>query len=200
MMNEEHCQIASIGLRAKTARAIVVVVSGTGRLPHAVLRKEITLATPDSPAIFQPYHQVMDLSWDRAVLAVRDSEQAIVTLATNGLKALLLDLHTRDLNAVSAAVVGAPDRELQAIGSPHIRAHAAEGVLFRRVWQIAAEAVGIPSTAFPQKGFEAFAANRLGLSIDALRERLADLGHAVGRPWRADEKAAAIAAWLARSS
>lgn len=192
----ESSGIACIGLRTRTARAIAVVVSGTGSSPRAVTRVQITLATSATPSLFQPYHQVMELPWDRATVAVAEAERAIEALATERLRSLLLDVRARNLDAICVALVGAPDRKLQAIGSPHIRAHAAEGVLFRHVWQVAADAVPIPSMAFPEKGFEAFAAARLGLPVGAVRGRLAEFGHEMGRPWRADEKAAAMAAWI----
>ena len=192
----EGSRIACIGLRAKTARAIAVVISGTVRSPHAVTRAQLVLGTPDTPALFQPYHEVMDLPWDRATMAVAKAERAIEAVAIERLRSLLLDVRARKLDVVSVAIVGAPDRNPGAIGSPHIRAHAAEGVLFRRVWQVAADAVRVRSTAFPEKGFEALAAARLGLPVGAVRERLAEFGHALGRPWRADEKAAAMAAWI----
>ena len=183
----------------KTARAIAVVISGNRESPQAVARAEITLNTPDTPALFQPYHEVMNLPWDQAVLAVRNSERAIEAVATRSLKSLILDMRARGLEITCVAIVAAPERKLESIGSPHIRAHAAEGVLFRHVWQVAAEAIGVPSQAFSEKDFESFAATRLGLPLDALRSQLAEFGNAVGRPWRADEKAAATAAWLALS-
>ena len=192
----ESSGIACIGLRARTARAIAVVVSGTTGAPRAVTRAEVSLGTSDTPALFQPHHQVMDLPWDRATAAVTDAERAIEALATERLRSLLLDARARNLDVVSVALVGAPDRNLAAIGSPHIRAHAAEGVLFRHVWQVAADAAHIPSTTFPEKGFEAVAAARLKLPLGAVRARLAEFGRTLGRPWRADEKAAALAAWI----
>ena len=192
--------LACIGLRAKTARAIAVVVGGTQRSPRAISRAEITLSTPSTPAVFQPYHQVMELPWDEATLAVRESERSIEDPATRRLGALLRDLRAQGLEVKSVAVVGAPERNLAAIGSPHIRAHAAEGVLLRRVWQVAAEGIDLPAMAFSEKGMEAFAAKRLRLNVDALRARLVEFGQEVGRPWRAEEKAAAMAAWMALAS
>jgi hypothetical protein len=53
------------------------------------------------------------------------------------------------------------------------------------------------SLSFAEKGLEARAASELGLSPAALKARLAEFGRTVGRPWRADERAAATAAWLA---
>jgi hypothetical protein len=195
-MTQKRSQSACLGLRAKTGRAISVVVSGTGESPQAIVRTEISLTTLDNPALFQPYHQVMSLPWDQAILAVRSSERAIEAAATRTLNALLLKLRTSGLEITSLSIVGAPERTLESIGSPHIRAHAAEGVLFRHVWQVAAAAAGLPSQSFSEKGFETLAATRLALSVDALRSRLAEFGNVLGRPWRADEKAAAMAAWI----
>jgi hypothetical protein len=196
-MNELQSRAACIGLRAKTARAIAVVVSGPGSSLHAVARAELVLATPATPELFQPYHLVMELPWDRASAAAGKSQQAIAEVAVQQLKSLSDDLHSRNIEVACVAVVGAPERKLASIGSPHIRAHAAEGVLFRRVWQLAAETIGMPSMAFPEKGIEAQAAADLQLPVSAVRSQLAEFGYAMGRPWRADEKAAAMAAWIA---
>jgi hypothetical protein len=196
-MNDRRSHIACIGLRAKTARAIVVVVSGSESSPHASSRTEITLSTPSTPALFQPYHQVIDLPWEKSLVAVRKAERSLEAVATRTLKSLLHDLRAHGLEVSSVAVVGAPERNLAAIGSPHIRAHAAEGVLFRQVWHVAAQAIGLPSIAFSEKGIETLAATRLHLSVVALQAQLVQFGHAAGRPWRVDEKAAAMAAWMA---
>ena len=187
---------ACIGLRAKTARAIAVVLAGSSASPQPVTRTEIVLATSANPPMFQPYHEVMDLPWDRATSAVRNAEQAIEAAASTGLKALLDDLGSRGFCVSRVGIVGAPERNLAAIASPHIRAHAAEGVLFRRVLQVAAESNHLPWVSFPEQGFEKLAAARLGLSVDAMQAHLADIGRGFGRPWRADQKAAAIAAWI----
>jgi hypothetical protein len=161
---------------------------------------ELTLKAADTPALFQPYHEFMSLPWDQAVVAASDAERLIEGLATRSLESALLKLRAQRLDVRCVAVVGAPDRKLAAIGSPHIRAHAAEGVLFRHVWQVAAEALQVPCVAYSEKGFEASAAAGLRLPIDALRAQLGQFGQSLGRPWRADEKSAATAAWLGLST
>jgi hypothetical protein len=188
--------IACIGLRAKTARAIAVVLAGTAASPRAVTRTEITLASPAKPALYQPYHEVMDLPWERATVAVQNAERVIEAAATRGLKALLDELRSRGVDVSCIGIVGAPERNLAAIGSPHIRAHAAEGVLFRHVLQVGAEANELPSAIHSERGIEAATAASLGVSLDDMRVRLAEIGRVLGTPWRADEKAAAMAAWI----
>ena len=133
-------------------------------------------------------------------MAVRGAEKELEVAATGTLRATIRELRARGLDVASVAIVGAPERRLASIGSPHIRAHAAEGVLFRRVWQVAAESLGMPSETFSEKGIELSCADRLGLTVEDVRARLVELGRALGRPWRADEKAATMAAWMALSS
>jgi hypothetical protein len=161
-----------------------------------VIRTEITLASPANPALYQPYHEVMDLPWERAAVAVQNAERAIEAAATKGLKVLIEELRSRGIDVSCIGIVGAPERNLAAIGSPHIRAHAAEGVLFRHVFQLGAKANDLPSAIHSERGIETSAAARLGVSLDDLRARLAEIGRVLGTPWRADEKAAAMAAWI----
>ncbi|MDQ2964206.1 MAG: hypothetical protein M3R31_13800 [Pseudomonadota bacterium] len=161
-----------------------------------MIRTEITLASPANPALYQPYHEVMDLPWARATVAVQNAERAIEAVAASGLKALLDELRSRGIDVSCIGIVGAPERNLAAIGSPHIRAHAAEGVLFRHVLEVGAEANHLPSAIHSERDIEASAAASLGVSSDDARARLAAIGQALGAPWRADEKAAAIAAWI----
>jgi hypothetical protein len=194
-MNHASVTTACIGLRAKTARAIAVVLAGTAASPRAVIRTEITLASPANPALYQPYHEVMDLPWARATVAVQNAECAIEAAATKGLKVLIEELRSRGIDVACIGIVGAPERNLAAIGSPHIRAHAAEGVLFRHVLQVGAEANDLPSAIHSERGIEAAAAASLGVSLGDMRARLAEIGRVLGTPWRADEKAAAMAAW-----
>ena len=195
-MSASPVRSAAIGLRARTGHAIAIVLAGNAASPQAVARAEIVLAAATTPSLYQPYHEVMDLPWERAVTSVRKAERALEAAAVKGLTALVSELQSRALDATAVGIVGAPERNLAAIGSPHIRAHAAEGVLFRRVLQVGAAASELACTAFPERDFESFAASRLGLSVAAVRARLAEFGQGIGRPWRADEKAAAMAAWI----
>jgi len=192
----ESMTSACIGLRAKTARAVAVVLAGTSGSPRAVTRTEIALASPANPDLFQPYHQVMDLPWERATQAVRDAERTIEGAAIRGLKALIDELRSRSIDVRSIGIVGAPQCNLAAMGSPHIRAHAAEGVLFRHVLEVGAAGNDLPWAVHSERGFETAAAAGLGLSVAEMRAVLADIGRALGSPWRADEKAAAMAAWI----
>ena len=196
-MERSPARIGYVGLRAKTARAIVVTIAAGDGLPDVVTRGEIVFATPANPELFQPYHAVMDLPWERTAMKVGKAERAIAATAAGALKDLVAGLCDAGVAVSGVGIVGAPERDLAAIASPHIRAHAAEGVLFRRVLETAAAANKLRYERYPEDDLENLAAVRLGLPVAAIKSRLAQFGKQMGQPWRADEKAAAIAAWLA---
>jgi hypothetical protein len=176
---------------------VAVVLAGPFRSPQPITRTELVLASAEKPSLFQPYHEVIDLPWDRAVLAARNAERALEAVAATSLGALFAQLRSEGHAIRCVGIVGAPERNLAAIASPHIRAHAAEGVLFRKVLEAGAAANDARCWTFPERQIENLAISRLGFSSGILRGRLAEFGQRLGRPWRADEKAAAMAAWLA---
>lgn len=83
----------------------------------------------------------------------------------------------------------------ESIANPHIRAHALEGRLFRTVLEDALRSRGIQCAIFTEREVYPRASNLLGQSPVQLRKAIAELGHLVSRPWRADQKVAALAAW-----
>jgi hypothetical protein len=97
-------------------------------------------------------------------------------------------------------IVGAGERNLEKIGSTHIRAHAAEGVLFRAVLEAGAAGNDLPNRRFDEKNLDKTAESELKVSSAKIKGTLAEMGRSAGSPWRADEKAAALAAWLALAS
>ena len=188
--------LVAIGLRAKTGRAIAVVLGGTADSPSVITKLEISLTDPKIPSTFQPYHEVMDLPWDESQRAVRKYVRAIEKVAAKNLAVLVKKLKGQGLTVKGGGVVGAADRDLSRIGNPHIRAHAAEGVLFRHVLDEAAIANGLPVQMFAEREFEQTIKQRLGSKSTSVRKKLDGAARALPPPWRADEKLAAMAAWL----
>ena len=192
--------IVAIGFRARTGRAIVVVLGGSPDSPFVVKKFEIKLTDPKIPATFQPYHEVMELTWDESQKAVRRAVRAIEAVAQKTFAKLVKELEANGLTVKGAGVVGSKDRDLARIGNYHIRAHAAEGILFRRVLELAAEARGVPARNFPLPELENIATSELRLSAALIKRQLTDLGRSLDPPWRSDEKQAATAAWLMLSN
>jgi hypothetical protein len=186
-----------IGLRAKTGRAIAVVLGGKVDSPMVLKRVELTLANPAFPETSQPYHEVLDLPWDKAQVAVRKIASRIEKQATREIARLVREAQANGAIVREVGIVGAGNRNLEKIGSTHIRAHAAEGVLFRAVLEAGAEANALPNRRFDERVLDQTAESELKLPIAKIKAHLAEMGRAAGSPWRADEKAAAVAAWLA---
>src|SRR5262249_18968501 len=151
----------SIGLRAKTARAIAVVLAGPVDAPRVLKRTELILADPRVPATSQPYHEVMELPWEQATEAVKSTAAIIEAVGSKALAALVQEVQSSGLKVCCVGIVGAGERKLEKIGSTHIRAHAAEGVLFRRVLEVAAETNGLPMRTFVEQGLAELAASEL---------------------------------------
>jgi len=182
---------AAIGIKSKTGRGIAVVLSDSGAIPQFELREELKLYDQTIPATMQPYHEVMELPWTESVTAVKPAIAAIEKIAATALRKLIDGIEARGMRVACVAVVGPKDRQLERIGNPHIRAHAAEGVLFRAVIETAAKLNDCPSRAFADPAAELRQPSR------QVKKVLEQFGKAAGPPWRADEKAAAIAAWVA---
>ena len=188
--------LVSIGLRAKTGRAIAVVLGGSSEVPVVLLKTEIKLVDPKIPATAQPYPVVMDLPWEKSQRAVRKYAAAIERAAHKALAELIDKQRSNGMKIAGAGIVGAPDRDLARIGNPHIRAHAAEGVLFRRVLDLAAESNGLKWQVFSDRNFDEAMAEGLGAKHSRVKRTISKLGRSIEPPWRADEKQAAMAAWL----
>lgn len=89
------------------------------------------------------------------------------------------------------SVIGDP----HSIANPHIRAHALEGQLFRTTLAAALRARGIRSAVFRERDIYAAATKSHGRSPEQIKRALVALGNST-RPWRGEQKLAALAAWL----
>ena len=186
----------AIGFRAKTGRAICVVLGGTSDAPIVLAKTEIKLVDPKIPATAQPYHVVMELPWAESQRRVKRFASAIERVAKKAVGDLIKQQTSAGNKVCGIGIVGAPDRDLARIGNFHIRAHAAEGVLFRNVLNLAAEANGLKWRLIPDKDFERLTKSELGANVSRTRRQITELGKTVPAPWRVEEKQAALAAWL----
>lgn len=187
---------AAIGLKAKTGRAIAIVLSGPINAPQLVSRSELSLTDPRMPATFQPYHEVMELPWEESQKKVKPFIRAIEKVATKALAELIHELRAQGLTVAGVGVVGSADRDLSKIGNYHIRAHAAEGLLFREVLEHAADANKLTHRTFAEKTLFTQATRDLEVTEARLNTHLKSLGQSAGAPWRTDQRVAATAAWL----
>jgi hypothetical protein len=195
----ETAEPAAIGLRVKTGRAIAVLLAGSAAEPRIVSRREIALADPALPETRFPYHAALELSEREGAAVVDRLRKRIEAVAAAGVAELAAELRAAKLRPAGVGLVVSSDADPAKLGNPHVRAHASEGRLFREVLEQGARAARLPSLVLLEREALGRARGALGRSEAKLRETLAQLGKQVGRPWRADEKAAALAAWIALS-
>ena len=185
----------SLGLRVKTGRAIAVLLRGPAAAPTVVKRGELMLADSNEPDTWQPYHVVMDLPWDEAEQAVQKTARIIGMAGSKAISEWAREARTSGFTISAVGIVAGSLQDPAKIGSPHIRAHAAEGRLYREALERGADKLKLFRRCFAEEKLYETAAAELGLSVARLKERVSEFGAPVGRPWRADEKAAAAAAW-----
>ena len=188
---------AAIGLRVKTGRAIAVLLAGPAAAPRILGRREVALADPALPDTGQPYHAALELPEREGAAVVARARKTIERLAAAAVAALVAELRAAKLRPVGVGLAVSSDVDPATLGNLHVRAHASEGRLFREVLEQGARAARLPSLVLLEREALGRASAALRRPEAELQSTLAALGKEVGRPWRADEKASALAAWLA---
>ncbi len=176
-----------------------MLVVGPARSPRVVDRRVIDLSDARVPNSRQPYHAVRSAPPRDAVKLERSLCALVERISRRSLAALLRE-YRRQGHAVRAiALVVGSVIDPATIANDHIRAHALEGRLFRRVLERAARAARVPCATLVERSLYDAAGTRLRRRPNALRRTVTRLGAALAGPWRADEKAATLAAWLVLS-
>jgi hypothetical protein len=190
--------MTALGFRVKSGYAIVVVLAGAARAPSAVTRCVLALSDPDVAETRQPYHTGMgQAEEDEREIARRVG--IIERCARRSLTALMEDKWNAGPEAgerIRAGLVVGSLIDPADVGNAHIRAHANEGRLFRTVLEAGLRSRGIGCDVIVEKQLARRATKDLGRSAREIKRTLAELGRSLGSPWRAEEKAAATAAWL----
>ena len=185
---------ATLGFRVKSGWAVLILISGSARSPHLCESDVINLSDPRNPEMRQPYHAAMGkLETDttklkRRMQSVRQATEKSVVVLFN--RCVDSGYKVRRAALVVGSVID-PD----SIVSPHIRAHALEGRLFRTTLETALQSHGIQCAIFIERDTCAAASKLLGQSHTQIQRTLVHLGRSVNGPWRADQKLAALAAW-----
>jgi hypothetical protein len=189
---------ATLGFRVHTGWAVVVAVGGSPGSPRVVGKTRIDVASSfDEGAVF---HVAQALPIEGASALVRAAEVRFTERARAALATFAERLSARIVAAGMAAPAAKPLPPLDAIVKSHARVHAAEGELYRRVFGEAAASLGARPARVPPEDLAPRAAAALGIAPAALAARLAEMGRESGKPWAADQKQAALAAWLALAS
>ena len=186
----------AIGLRVKTGRATAVVMTGPASAPRVLSRKSLQLWDPAVPESHQPWHAEFELPAEESALIVPKALEAVERVALSALRELVGEVQTGQGAILGISLVAGSATDPESIHNPHMRAHAREGQLFPHALAAAARAMRIPSAMMVESEVFATAAAKLGKSPDAIKIAVTEMGRAVGKPWSAEEKCAAAAAWI----
>jgi hypothetical protein len=187
--------IAAIGITVKSGWAGAVLLSGSVLSPRVLDSRRIQLSDPAIPEARQPYHDGFGTARRRG----RERSRLIASVKRFGRHAVV-DV-VRQFGKQGSCLRGAgivvgsltdPDE----ITNDHIRIHALEGRLFRGVVEEGVARTNLPHSVWRDRDLQALGSAVLGQSALRIRRRLTELGTSVTGPWRAEQKSAALAAWL----
>jgi hypothetical protein len=196
MASKDKFPRIAIGFRVKTGRATAVVLAGSASAPRVLSRKILQLFDPAIPESHQPFHAELELPPSDSARVVPLALKAVERVALSALRELVGEVQPGLGSIVGIALVAGSATDPESIRNPHMRAHAREGQLFPQALAAAAKTMRIPAITIVESEVFTSAASRLGETPDAIKIAVAELGRAVGKPWSAEEKAAAAAAWV----
>jgi len=181
---------AALGIRLKSGWASAVLMGAGEDTPTFLHRGHLLLADPSVPKSSQPYHSGFGrLQKDPEILERLTG--VVYQAAMRSLSAFVNECRAKGHQPTAIALVVGSTIDPERIGNEHIRAHASEARLFRAALERAASDVDLPCVSTREADLRARVAHPPASRWAA---RIETLGQVAGRPWRADEKLAALAA------
>jgi hypothetical protein len=179
----------------KSGWASAVLLTGSATSPGVVDSRRVDLSDPAIPESRQPYHAGFGTARD----AGPERTRLIASVKRYGRHALIgviRDYQNAGHRLRGVGVVVGSLIDPERIANDHIRIHALEGRLFRTVVENAAVVSRLRVKIWRERDLYALAAAAFHQPEPSLRGALVVLGRTVAGPWRAEQKAAALAAWL----
>jgi hypothetical protein len=186
---------AAIGFSVKSGWASAVLLIGSATSPRVVDSRRVELSDPAIPESRQPYHAAFGTAREAGPELSR-LVSAVKRFGRQSVRGVIRHYQTVGYSVRGAGVVVGSLIDPKRIANDHIRIHALEGQLFRSVVQDAAAGSRLPCSIWRVRDLHAEAAGILKQPEPTLRDTLGTLGREVGGPWRAEQKTAALAAWL----
>jgi len=210
-MNADHPKNATpvgLGLRAIKGGAVIVGVRIESGEPRVVLSRFLATSADDDRLSLEPFHVAAEFKRApqggasvEAADAVAEGRKRQDRLAANGLRAIVRALEeARCKPAVAGLLVNRAgwitDLLDYSLSWPE-HLPVAEGLAVRDALRFALKACRVRYVELDEKSLPDLAAQTLDMSSMAIDARLKALGAAVGRPWRKEQKLAALSAWFA---
>jgi hypothetical protein len=185
----------ALGFRIKSGWAATVLLAGPANSLQILDCRRLDLADPAVPRSSQPYHAAMGkLQTDQT--KIEKLQGVVFRQAKESFSRLLREYAKDGYRPFIAGILVGSETDPARITNPHIRAHALEGQLFRTAVVRELESAQLPYSVFLERTLYARAGASLSQSEEQLKRALTTLGRDLDVPWRADQKAACLAAWL----
>jgi hypothetical protein len=192
-------EIAVMGVAPHSGWAALVVLGRADAGLRVLVRSRAELTDPRSPESRQPYHAVEPLAVEEAARRLDGYRAMAEDMAWVAVQAATADLAGRGYRLTAVGVLessGAKGGSLASILASHALIHTADGEHFRQAMVAAAQRSHVPVSRVRTRDLEVQAETRLHRPVARLREAVTELGVQVGPPWGADQKTAALLAWL----
>lgn len=188
-----------LGFAPHSGWAAVVVIGGTPVKPLVLTRERLELSDASLPGAKQPYHAIEGLPLAQAAARLAAFRASAALRALAGVRTLLETARAAGIEPIGAGILDSSGRDggsLEAILASHALIHTADGNHFREALNSACSAERLPCTRVRQRDLPGEAARVLQRPPEALTAAVAQLARDVGSPWGADQKGAALIAWL----
>ena len=186
---------AAVGFAVKSGWTAAVLLAGDRRLPRVIDARRIELSDPDFPEARQPYHDGFGTA-RRSGPELTRLINSVKRFSGRSVATALAAYREEGRRLTGAALVVGSTIDPDRIANDHIRIHALEGRLFRGVIEDALTASGVACSVWRERDLYTVAARTLKRSEDDLRTALVELRPPGRAAWRAEQKTAALGAWL----
>ena len=191
---------AALGFRVKSGWAMAVLLGGPSTERKLIRCQAVLLSDPEIPQSKQPYHAALELPEKERKLLTTKLGNVVASAAKKSIKELLSQASAEGYRVAGAGLVVGSLVDPATLHNEHIRAHGLEGQLFRTALEDALREQNLPFNVFVEKDAFETASALLKLSEAKAKKWIAGLGGSRDGPWRAEEKLAALAAWVALSA
>src|SRR5438128_1721771 len=130
---------AALGFRVKSGWAVSILINGSIQSPRLCESVVIDLCDPRDPETRQPYHAAMG-KLETSAAKLKRRTQSVRRATERSISDLLKRCADNGYAIHGAGLVVGSVIDPDSIANPHIRAHAAEGRLFRTALQAGREA------------------------------------------------------------
>jgi hypothetical protein len=198
-MTHEDAPGVALGIAPHSGWAAVVGIGESDGRLRVLVRERIEMADAADAESKQPYHAVEDLPVHEAEKRLAGYAATARSMAYAAVHRIVGQLGTDRHPVIGLGILDSAGRKggsLAAILASHALIHTADGDHFRDAIASAATRCKLTVSRIRARDLDGEASAILRTPVKRLHETVKELGRAVGPPWGADQKAAALLAWL----